>query len=52
MGTIVIAVSVSLLLSVCIMGRSWYKGEYGLFIMGLAIFVLMLCSLPVLGQLM
>ena len=51
-GVILIAVSVTLLLSLCITGRAWYKGEYGIAIMALLIVTLMLCSLPVLGKLM
>ena len=52
LGVIMIAVVVTLLLSICIVMRAWFKGEYGIAVMAFLIVVLMLCSLPILGKLL
>lgn len=52
LSAVLITVVVALLLSGCIMVRSWYKGEYGVAIMAFLIFTLMICCLPILGKLM
>jgi len=49
---VLIAVVVTLLLSFCIAARAWMKKEYGVVIMAMFIFTLMLCSLPIIGKLM
>ena len=52
MSAILIAIVVTLLLSVCIVVRSWAKGEYGVAVMAMLVFILMICCLPVMGKLM
>jgi hypothetical protein len=52
LSAILITVVVTLLLSGCIIARSWAKGEYGVAIMAFLILILMISILPVLGKIM